>query len=73
MQGKDDDVRRTHEETSDKLGLLAKVRARTRREHDTLLSTDTAHYTAAAFGQSPYIAMGNGVIIVQRKCGSWGC
>ena len=73
MQRKDDDVRRTHQKTGDKSGLLAKVRARTRREHDLLLSADTPHYTPAALGQSPYIAMGNGVIVVQRKCGSWGC
>lgn len=54
-------------------GLLAKARARTEHELDLLLSTDNPHYAAAALGQSPYIAMGNGVIVVQRKSGTWGC
>lgn len=63
----------TEEEPPKKPGLLAKARARTERELDLLLSNDTQHYAAAALGQSPYIAMGNGIIVVQRKCGHWSC
>lgn len=73
MQRDQDNVHGKEEGPDDKPGLLAKARARTERELDLLLSTDTTHYGAAALGQSPYIAMGNGVIVVQRKCGSWGC
>jgi hypothetical protein len=73
MQRDQGNANRTDEEPRKKPGLLAKARARTERELDLLLSTDNAHYAAAALGQSPYIAMGNGVIVVQRKCGTWGC
>ena len=53
--------------------LLARVRARTEHEHSLSLSTDTPHYAAAALGQTPYVALPNGgVIVVQRK-GGWGC
>jgi hypothetical protein len=52
--------------------LLAHARARTEHEHGLSLYADTAHYAAAALGQSPYIALPNGgVIIVQKK--GWGC
>lgn len=53
--------------------LLARARARTEHELSLSLSTDTLHYTAAALGQTPYVALPNGgVIVVQRK-GGWGC
>jgi hypothetical protein len=70
---RENNAQETDEEPRKKPGLLAKARARTERELDLLLSTDTKHYAAAALGQSPYIAMGNGVIVVQRKCGAWSC
>jgi len=73
MQRKQDNVHGPDEESRKEQGLLAKARARTGRELDLLLSSDTPHYAAAALGQSPYIALDNGVIVVQRKCGSWGC
>ena len=73
MRREQGQVRRTGEESRKKPDLIAKARARTERELDLLLSTDNQHYVAAALGQSPYIAMGNGVVVVQRKCGSWGC
>jgi hypothetical protein len=43
------------------------------KEISSSLSADTPHYAAAALGQSPYIAVGNGVIVVQRKCDTWSC
>lgn len=53
--------------------LLARVRARTEQEQGDSPSTSAPHYVAAALGQPPYIALGNGVIIVQRKCSDWNC
>jgi hypothetical protein len=73
VQRIEDSVHGTDEKSPEKPGLLARARARTGRELDLLLSTETTHYAAASLGQSPYIAMGNGVIVVQRKCGSWSC
>jgi hypothetical protein len=73
MQRKQNSTYGTEDEPRKEPGLLAKARARTERELDSLLSTDTSHYAAAALGQSPYIAMGNGVIVVQRKCSNWSC
>lgn len=72
MQRKQTDIHGTDKEPR-KPGLLAKARERTGRELDSLLSTDSSHYAAAALGQSPYIAVGNGVIVVQRKCSNWSC
>jgi hypothetical protein len=43
------------------------------KEISPSLSVDTPHYAAAALEQSPYIAVGNGVIVVQRKCDTWSC
>jgi hypothetical protein len=43
------------------------------KEISPSLSVDTPHDTAAALWQSPYIAVGNGVIVVQRKCDTWSC
>jgi hypothetical protein len=73
VQRKQDNVHGTNKESPEKPGFLARARARTGRELDLLLSTETTHYAAASLGQSPYIAMGNGVIVVQRKCGTWSC
>ena len=74
MQRKNDSGNRPHEESRKKPGLLARARARTEQEHGLSLSADTPHYTVAALGQSPYVALGNGgVIVVQRKCGGWNC
>jgi hypothetical protein len=73
MHRKQDNAHRTNEELYKKPGFLAKARARTQQELDLLVSTDTRHYDAAALGQAPYIAVGNGVIVVQRKCDTWGC
>jgi hypothetical protein len=74
MQRKNDSGNRPHEESRKKPGLLARARARTEQEHGLSLSADTAHYTAAALGQPPYVALGNGgVIVVQRRCGGWNC
>lgn len=73
MQPEQSNVHGSDAESREQPGLLAKARARTGRELDLLFSSDTPHYAAASLGQSPYIAVGNGVIVVQRKCGSWGC
>ncbi len=51
-------------------GLLARARNRTEQEHSSSLSAPP--YAAAALGHAPYVAMGNGVIVVQSKC-NWNC
>jgi hypothetical protein len=74
QRNNEDDGRRTGEGPPRKPGFLTRARARAEREYNLSLSADTPHYAAAALGQSPYVALGNGgVIIVQRKCGSWSC
>lgn len=59
--------------SSGRSGLLARIRNRTEREHGPSSSVSGSPYSAAALGQAPYVAMGNGVIIVQRKCNDWNC
>ena len=55
-------------------GLLARARARTEREQDGPASASNPPYVAAAFGQTPYVAVGNGAIVVQRRgCTNWNC
>lgn len=59
-------------EESSRQSFLAKARARTEHEHSLSLYADTPHYAAAALGQSPYIALPNGGVIIVHKKG-WGC
>lgn len=66
-----DDLKATR--PSDRLGLLVKARDRTERELSYPPSASTSHYAAAALGQSPYVAMSNGAIVVQRRCSHWNC
>jgi hypothetical protein len=73
QRSNEDDDRRTGEVSPKKPELLVRARTRDKREYSPALSVDTPHYAAAALGQSPYIAVGNGVIVVQRKCGTWSC
>jgi hypothetical protein len=73
MQRQQDNVHAPNEESPKEAGLLVRARTRAKREHNLSLSADTPHYAAAARGQSPYIAVGNGVIVVQRKCDAWSC
>jgi hypothetical protein len=55
-------------------GLLARARARTEREQDGPASASTPSYAAAALGQTPYVAVGGGAIVVQRRsCTNWNC
>jgi hypothetical protein len=55
-------------------GLLARARARTEREQDGPASASTPSYVAAALGQTPYVAVGGGAIVVQRRgCSNWNC
>jgi hypothetical protein len=55
-------------------GLLARIRNRTEREQGISASVGDSPYSAAALGQAPYVAMGNGVIVVQRRCSNdWNC
>jgi len=54
-------------------GLLARVRARTAQEQGHPASESTAPYVSAALGQTPYVAVGNGAIVVQRGCNNWNC
>jgi len=54
-------------------GLLARARARTEQEHGGPESASPPSYVAAALGQTPYVAVGNGAIVVQRRCTNWNC
>jgi hypothetical protein len=54
-------------------GLLARVRARTEQEQDGPASASAPSYVAAALGQTPYVAVGNGAVVVQRRCSNWNC
>jgi hypothetical protein len=55
-------------------GLLARARARTEQEQRYPASESTTPYVSAALGQTPYVAVGNGAIVVQRRgCSNWNC
>ena len=55
-------------------GLLAKARNRTEQEQGYSASESTSPYVSVALGQTPYVAVGNGAIVVQRRgCGNWNC
>jgi hypothetical protein len=55
-------------------GLLARARNRTEQEQGYSASESTSPYVSAALGQTPYVAVGNGAIVVQlRGCGNWNC
>ena len=60
--------------SSGRSGLLAKIRNRTESEQSASSSANDLTRSAAALGQAPYVAMGSGVIVVQRKChNNWNC
>ena len=55
-------------------GLLARARTRTEQEQLYPASESTSPYISAALGQTPYVAVGNGAIVVQRRgCSNWNC
>jgi len=55
-------------------GLLARVRARTAQELGGAGAGSTTPYVSAALGQTPYLAVGGGIIVVQRRsCSNWNC
>jgi hypothetical protein len=54
-------------------GLLARARTRTEQEQGYPASESTPPYVSAALGQTPYVAVGNGAIVVQRRCTHWNC
>ena len=55
-------------------GLLARARTRTEQEQRYPASESTSPYVSAALGQTPYVAVGNGAIVVQRRgCSNWNC
>jgi hypothetical protein len=54
-------------------GLLARARTRTEQEQGYPASESTPPYVSAALGQTPYVAVGNGAIVVQRRCNNWNC
>ena len=60
--------------SSGRAGLLAKVRARTAQELGGADAGSTTPYVSAALGQTPYLAVGGGAIVVQRRgCTNWNC
>lgn len=76
MQGVNDTYERTGNDSGSSgrgSGLLRKVRNRTESEQGPSPAVGGSPYSAAALDQAPYVAMGNGAIIVQRKCSPWNC
>ena len=59
---------------SERSGWLARIRDRTETEQSASSSASDLTRTAAGLGQAPYVAMGSGVIVVQRRChNNWNC
>jgi hypothetical protein len=53
-------------------GLLSRARKLTEQEQGRPSTARTEPYAAAALGRAPYVAMGNGVIVVEKRC-DWNC
>jgi hypothetical protein len=74
MRDDNNSGKRMESGSSVRSGLLTRIRNRTEREQGISASVSDSPYSAAALGQAPYVAMGNGVIVVQRKCSNdWNC
>jgi hypothetical protein len=73
MQDENKIDNRTDSGSSGRSRMLAKIRDRTERELGASATVGGSAYSAAALGQAPYVAMGNGVIVVQRRCTPWNC
>ena len=58
---------------ADAMQLVARARQRTSEELDSLSSNSSASYAAAISGNTPYVALPNGMTVVMRRCGAWGC
>jgi len=64
----------SHGGPSGRSGLLARVRNRTESEHDASSSATDLTLSAAGLGQAPYVAVGSGIVVVQRNCHhGWNC
>jgi hypothetical protein len=74
LKGEDNTSHRTDSGSglSGNSGLLARIRNRTESEQSASSLASDSTRSAAGLGQAPYVAMGNGVIIVQRQC-NWNC
>lgn len=57
----------------DDAGLVWRARQRTSEELILTSSALAPSYAAAISGNTPYAALPNGMTIVMRKCGTWGC
>ena len=74
MQDNNDTGRGIEGGSSGRSGFLAGIRNRTEREQGTSSPLGGSTYSAASIGQAPYVALGNGVVIVQRRCSNdWNC
>lgn len=59
-------------EASSQCSALERARKRVDREKRLSDPVHAAHYAAASFGQSPYVALPNvGIVVVSRS--GWGC
>ncbi|HET9928728.1 MAG TPA: hypothetical protein VFQ09_07935 [Rubrobacter sp.] len=74
MQHLNDNHDRVDRGTFGMAGMLARARARTEQELGYSAPESTTPYVSAALGQTPYVAVGNGAIVVQRRgCTNWNC
>lgn len=53
--------------------LVYRARQRTSQELRSMSSTFSPSYAAAISGNTPYVALPNGMTVVMRKCNNWGC
>ncbi len=53
--------------------LISRARQRTLEELNTLACNDSVSYGVAVAGNTPHVVLPNGITVVMRKCGTWGC
>lgn len=53
--------------------LISRARQRTSEELDSLSADRLASHAVAIPGDIPYVTLPNGMTVVMRKCGAWGC
>lgn len=61
------------EVVADAMELVSRARQRTSEELSSLSSNSSASYVVAISGNTPYVALPNGMTVVMRRCGTWGC
>lgn len=58
---------------TDAMELVSRARQRTSEELSSLSTHNSPSYAAAISGNTPHVVLPNGITIVMRRCGTWGC